>query len=98
MYAASRTPRFERDVKACEKKHWDTAALKEAIRALMMSDEQELDCKYKDHALTGALQGKRALHVDSAPNPPKGQWVVMYELLDDEILFIRTGTHDIYKQ
>lgn len=42
MYAASFTPRFLRDVKACKKRHWDERALKKAISDLLVSDEREL--------------------------------------------------------
>ncbi|SFX44975.1 type II toxin-antitoxin system YafQ family toxin [Olsenella sp. kh2p3] len=94
MYSASFTPRFLRDVKACKKRHWDEKALKAAISDLLMSDTCELDNRYRDHALTGALEGYRSIHVDSAPNPPKDKWVLMYRLSDTELMLVRTGTHD----
>lgn len=34
------------------------------------------------------------MHVDSAPNPPKDKWVLMYRVDGHEIVFTRTGTHD----
>lgn len=98
MYKVSKTSRFERDIKTCSKKHWDAEALKTAIQDLMASDEVPLNPRYKDHALTGSLQGYRSLHVDSAPNPPKDKWVIMYLLENNEITLVRTGGHDIYNQ
>lgn len=94
MYEASFSPRFERDAKACKKRHWDEIALKQAITDLLISDEMALSPRYKDHALVGSRQGYRAVHVDSAPNPPKDQWVLMYKISGHEMVFVRTGTHE----
>lgn len=94
MYEASYSSRFNRDVKACMKKHWDANALKQAITDLMTSDERPLNARYRDHALTGSKKGYRAIHVDSAPNPPKDQWVLMYKVNGKEIALVRTGTHE----
>lgn len=94
MYTASFTPRFLRDVKACKKHHWDERAIKKAISDLLVSDERELGQRYRDHALTGAYEGYRSIHVDSAPNPPKDTWVLMYRVSNAELTLVRTGTHD----
>lgn len=94
MYSASFSPRFERDVKSCTKRHWNSAALKTAIADLLHSDEKALGRHYKDHALIGKLQGYRAIHVDSVPNPARDQWVLMYKLCGRELVFVRTGTHE----
>ena len=53
MYGMRKSPAFDRDVKRCVKKHWDIKALKEAMEAVLMSDEQSIPLKYKDHALSG---------------------------------------------
>lgn len=94
MYSASFSPRFERDVKACTKRHWNMVALKSAMADLLKSDEETLVRRYKDHALVGKWQGYRAIHVDSTPNPAKDQWVLMYKLCGRELVFVRTGTHE----
>lgn len=94
MYDASFTPRFLRDVKDCKKRHWDDDALKRAINDLLASDGTTLSPRYRDHALAGPCAGYRSLHVDSAPNPPKDTWVLMYRILGNELIFVRTGTHD----
>lgn len=97
MYDLSISPKFSRDVKSCNKKHWDMDSLKRAIEDLQKSDETPLDPSYKNHALIGSFQGYRAIHVDSSPNPPKDQWVLMYKISDSEISLVRTGTHkDVY--
>ena len=94
MYTASFSPHFDRDVKSCAKRHWNTAALKTAMDDLLRSDEKGMNRRYKDHALKGTWKGYRAIHVDSAPNPAKDQWVLMYKLHDHELVFVRTGTHE----
>lgn len=94
MYEVSFSPRFLRDVKACQKRHWDNDALKTAVSDLMASDEVKLGPRYRDHALAGAYTGYRSIHVDSAPNPPKDTWVLMYRVADSELMLVRTGTHD----
>ncbi len=94
MYSASFTPRFLRDVKACKKRHWDEKTLRVAISDLLASDKRELDPRYRGHALTGTFEGYRSIHVDSAPNPPKDKWVLMYRVLDTELMLVRTSTHD----
>lgn len=53
MYSASFSPRFERDVKACTKRHWNMVALKSAMADLLKSDEETLARRYEDHALVG---------------------------------------------
>lgn len=69
------------------------AALETAMRDLLKSDEEELEARYNNHALVGNWQGYWAIHVDSAPNPAKDQWVLMYKRSGDELVFVRTGTH-----
>lgn len=97
MYVVRVSPRFERDIKTCKKKHWNMDSLKKAISDLSASDKRRLAPRYKDHALTGQLTGFRSIHVDSAPNPPKDVWVLMYRIENNELHLIRTGTHqDVY--
>lgn len=70
------------------------AALKAAIAELLASGEEQLSRRYKDHALVGPWLGYRAIHVDSAPNPAKDQWVLIYKLSGNELVFVRTGSHE----
>ncbi|MBR2835628.1 MAG: type II toxin-antitoxin system YafQ family toxin [Coriobacteriales bacterium] len=94
MLQSDLTPQFVRDIKDCEKRHWNINALKAAMTALLESDEKPLDTRLKDHALTGGHKGQRALHIDSAPNPPRDKWVMLYEIRGNKVVFVRTGTHD----
>lgn len=94
MYIISKTKRFERDVKTCQKRHWDLNAFKLAISNLANSDAIPLDKKYHDHALTGNLAGMRSIHIPSTSNPPKDTWILLYEIAEGELYLYRTGTHD----
>lgn len=94
MYISSFSSRFERDTKECKKKHWNMDALQSAMLDLLNSDTAPLSPRYKDHALVGTWQGYRAIHVNSAPNPPKDQWILLYKLYENEVIFVRTGTHE----
>ena len=94
MYEIDYGSRFGRDVKNCTKRHWDIDSLKKAITDLMRSDEIALSPRYKDHALTGSRQGYHAIHIDSAPNPPKDKWVLIYKVIGGKIILVRTGTHE----
>ena len=90
MYGVFKTSAFERDVKRCTKKHWDMRALKDAMTAVAMSDEASIPLKYKDHALSGDLQGMRELHVGGRSS----DWLILYSIDGDIVEFARTGTHD----
>ena len=94
MLSATFTARFSRDVKRCQKRHWDMAPFKQAIVALLHSDETALASTYRDHALQGNLSGYRSLHVPTRGNPPKNSWVLMYRVDGREVTFVRTGSHD----
>lgn len=94
MYLLSKTKRFERDVKACQKRHWDIETFKAALADLAASDTVPLAPKYRDHALSGDLAGMRAIHVPTGKNPPRDTWVVLYEIDGGELYLYRTGSHD----
>lgn len=94
MLRINTSSRFKRDVKTCEKRHWDMKPFKATIAALAKSNEKTIPRTYRDHALSGALAGRRSVHVPTAGNPPKDAWVIMYEIDGDELYLYRTGTHD----
>lgn len=65
-------------------------AFKEAVSAVLMSDEKGIPPKYRDHALGGDLQGRRELHVGGYSS----DWLILYSIDGDIVEFARTGTHD----
>lgn len=50
----STSSRFKRDVKTCDKRHWDMKPFKATIAALAKSNEKTIPRTYRDHALSGA--------------------------------------------
>ena len=77
---------FKRDYKRIKKRGYDLRLLEDVIA--LLAQEQELPPAYRDHALTGDYSGCRECHI--APD-----WLLVYEVLQDELLLYltRTGTH-----
>jgi len=50
-----------------------------------------LDFKHRDHPLIGNYKGFRECHIES-------DWLLVYKVTDEEIIFVRTGTHaDLFR-
>lgn len=61
------------------------------VAALILSGEA-LPEKLHDHKLIGNFNGCRECHIES-------DWLLIYRILEDEIVFERTGTHsDLFKK
>ena len=77
---------FKRDYKRIKKRGYNIRLLEQVIA--LLAQEQELPPAYRDHALTGDYSGCRECHI--APD-----WLLVYEVLQDELLLYltRTGTH-----
>jgi mRNA interferase YafQ len=84
MRRPSFTRQFEKDLQRMCKRGKEVARLKAVMTALV--DEQPLSERYRDHALIGNYRGRRECHVEP-------DWLLVYKLLDDEIIFERTGSH-----
>jgi mRNA interferase YafQ len=83
------TRQFERDVKKVKKRRKDINKLKEVLHRLIL--EEPLDSKYKDHKLQGSFVGRRDCHIEP-------DWLLIYKLTGNQIIFERTGTHsDIFR-
>ena len=67
-----------------EKRGKDFSELKSIIEKL--ASGQSLEERHRDHPLKGSLKGKRDCHVEP-------DWVLIYELTEQELILIRTGTH-----
>ena len=86
MYEIKTTTKFEKDLKLMKKRGYDLKLLKEVIDIL--SKEEELSSKYKDHYLQGDYIGFKECHI-------KPDWLFVYKI-DNNILVLtlsRTGTH-----
>jgi mRNA interferase YafQ len=84
MRAFRNTGRFEKDFKLAVRRGKDITKLQAVMRALVQ--EVPLDPGLRDHALKGKFSGRRECHVES-------DWLLVYKLEPDIIIFERTGTH-----
>lgn len=84
MRTPSYTNQFAKDLRRMQKRGKDTEKIKVVIVALI--SEAPLAERYRDHALVGDYKGRRECHVEP-------DWLLIYKLVSDEIVFERTGTH-----
>ncbi len=84
MRTPSYARQFERDIKRMRRRGKDLQKIKPVLSSLIA--EERLDERYRDHALIGNYKGRRECHIEP-------DWLLIYKLVDDEIIFERTGTH-----
>ena len=83
------TNRFAKDLKLMLKRGRDPESLKAVMRELI--EERPLDQKYRDHFLIGNFKDRRECHI----NP---DWLLIYRIDGNRIIFERTGTHsDLFR-
>ena len=77
---------FKKDFKRILKRGYNPKLLEEVIT--MLSNEETLPEKYRDHALSGNFSGYRECHI--APD-----WLLIYsrETTIKIVTLVRTGTH-----
>lgn len=80
---------FKRDLKLLKKRGKNIEKLLNIMNALI--HEKPLQRKHVDHPLKGDYVDCRECHVEP-------DWLLIYLIEDDTIIFIRTGTHsDLFK-
>lgn len=80
---------FDKDVKRDKKRGKDLEKLKILIR--LLSEEKVIPLRCRDHALSGNYSHHRECHIEP-------DWLLIYKLEKDSIIFERTGTHsDLFK-
>ncbi|MDI6769447.1 MAG: type II toxin-antitoxin system YafQ family toxin [Anaerolineales bacterium] len=84
MRAPSHTDQFERDLRRMQRGGKDAEKIKMMIATLV--NEEPLAERYRDHALTGNYKGRRECHIEP-------DWLLIYKLMENEIIFERTGAH-----
>ena len=84
MYKITFTNQFEKSIKKDIKRGLNLKLLYDVIDKLAKGER--LNPKYRDHALTGNYIGFRECHV-------KPDWLLLYYIEDDLIVFHKTGTH-----
>jgi mRNA interferase YafQ len=78
------TGRFDRDYVLMVKRGRDISKL-EMIMSLLVEGEP-LPPACKDHPLRGHYKGRRDCHIES-------DWILIYKIDGNTIIFERTGTH-----
>ncbi len=78
------TKQFHRDVKLARKRGKNLEKLKIITRSL--TNGEGLDPLHRDHKLAGEFSGRRECHIES-------DWLLVYKVEHDRIVFERTGTH-----
>lgn len=83
------TRTFERDLKRMLRRGKDPAKIKFVLAGLI--EGVILDSRFRDHKLAGPFIGRRECHVEP-------DWLLIYKLLEEELVFERTGSHaDLYE-
>jgi mRNA interferase YafQ len=75
---------FSKDIKRTQKRGKSQNKLKLVIQKLV--NGERLNPIYKDHKLIGNYKGRRECHLEA-------NWLLIYKIKEDEIIFERTGTH-----
>lgn len=78
------TKQFAKDLKLAVKRGKRIEKFK--IMAETLLNGQPLDSIHKDHRLIGNYVGRRECHIES-------DWLLVYKLEDDSIIFERMGSH-----
>ena len=86
MYSFTRSSKFRRDVRRCQRQHKDMETFK-VIHELLIAGKP-LQAKYKDHVLIGNWVNHRECHLEP-------DWLLIYRI-DEEgkiIEYVRMGSH-----
>lgn len=75
---------FRRDLKRLSGSRKDIKKLVNIIEQL--AEGQELASEYHDHPLKGKYINKRDCHIEP-------DWILIYEVEDNELVLYRTGSH-----
>ena len=84
MRIVRRTSQFKKDAKRVQKQGKSLDAMKEVLRQLI--NDEPLSDKHRDHNLIGNYLGARECHLEP-------DWLLIYELTEDELILVRTGSH-----
>lgn len=84
-------PKFSRDLKRLIKRRVDLPALEEVIELILentLATREELVRRHNMRRLSGAWAGSNECHVCNA-----GDWLLVWAIRDELVVFQRTGTH-----
>ncbi len=81
--------RFKKELELMQKRGKNPNKIAEIIKLLEL--DAKLPKKYKDHRLQGKFSQFRECHIEP-------DWLLIYRIEGDSIIFERTGTHsDLFK-
>lgn len=84
MKTIRRTAQFKRDVRRMQRRGKDLGKLERVLESLVKGET--LDLRHRDHILAQMDGGVQECHVEP-------DWLLIYELGEQKILLIRTGSH-----
>ena len=86
MLSLVTTTKFRKDYKRIKKRGYNLNLLEEVLDKLLR--QEDLDMRYRDHALTGNYIGFRECHIEP-------DWLLIYAVSESELILTatRTGTH-----
>lgn len=85
MLSLKKATQFKKDYKKYKYSgRYDINKLKDVMKKLI--NEEVLEEKYKDHPLKGKYSDFRECHIEP-------DWLLMYKIENEFIIFIRTGSH-----
>jgi mRNA interferase YafQ len=85
----SYTHQFQKDLKLMIRRGKPVEKFKEAANRLIA--ESALDARFRNHKLSGNFRDRWECHLEP-------DWLLVYKLSGNEIIFERTGTHsDLFK-
>jgi mRNA interferase YafQ len=76
--------RMKKDMKVCQKRHYDFSFFKDVVDTLRIPEI--LPQKNKPHPLTGDYSGYDECHITP-------DWLLIYKQTDTDLFLARTGTH-----
>ena len=80
---------IKKDLRRCKKRGYNMSKFENVVDVLRIPEK--LPDKYKDHSLAGEYKGRRECHI--APD-----WLLIYEIFEEELFLDRTGTHsDLFR-
>jgi mRNA interferase YafQ len=80
---------FLKDRKLAEKRGKDLRKLAEVM--ILLAEGKGVNPRYRDHQLSGEYKGRRECHIEN-------NWLLIYKIDGDVIIFERTGTHaDLFR-
>lgn len=89
IYKISYKKKFKKDLEKQERRGKDMSKMRNVLTLLISS--KQLPVYFKNHKLIGNYKDRWECHIEP-------DWLLIYRLSDNEIIFERTGSHsDLFK-